>query len=139
MRRLLLFSLAVLFFSTGLHAQDSALAALQGRWTVAAAEHRGKPFDLIKGGVMTVSGSDFEIRTATGNLLRGKLQLDNSTRPFHMDLLHADGDRWEAIYETSGDSFRLNYVEANGKEPRPQTFTTSDTTEATVISLTRTR
>jgi hypothetical protein len=33
----------------------------------------------------------------------------------------------------------MNYVDAGGKDARPTTFTTSDTTEATVITLRRER
>jgi uncharacterized protein (TIGR03067 family) len=91
----------------------------------------------VKGGVMTVTGDAFEIRTASGNLLRGTLRLDPSKTPSQMDLLHADGTRWEAIYEVSGTDFRLNYVEADGKERRPDTFTTSDKTEASIVTMRR--
>jgi uncharacterized protein (TIGR03067 family) len=119
-------------------AQSTATSSpLQGRWVVTAAEHQGKPFDAIKGGVMTIAGDAFEVRTASGNVLKGTLQLDVSKQPWQMDLLHADGGRWQAIYAVEGDSFRLNYVDMDGKEPRPTTFTTSDTTEATVINLRR--
>jgi hypothetical protein len=54
-----------------------------------------------------------------------------------MDLLHADGERWEAICEVSGDAFRLNDVEAGGKDPRPTAFTTSDRTEETIVTMRR--
>jgi hypothetical protein len=54
-----------------------------------------------------------------------------------MDLIHADGARWEAIYIVEGETFRLNYVEAGGKDARPTTFVTNDATEATVIVLRR--
>jgi hypothetical protein len=54
-----------------------------------------------------------------------------------MDMIHADGARWEAIYIVEGETFRMNYVEAGGKDARPATFTTNDTTEATVIVLRR--
>lgn len=141
MRRLLLSlsSLAFAVFASGAHAQDAgaALAPLQGRWVVTGGEHEGKPLDAIKGGVMTIAGDAFEIRTASGNLLKGTLRLDRSKRPFQMDLLHADGVRWEAIYAVDGDAFRLNYVEAGGKDARPETFTTSDKTEASIVTLRR--
>ena len=116
---------------------QSILAPLQGRWVVTAAEHNGKPFDAIKGGVMTISSDGFEIRTASGNMLKGTLRLDPSKQPSQMDMTHADGARWEAIYAIDGETFRLNYVEAGGKDVRPTTFTTSNTTEATVITLRR--
>jgi uncharacterized protein (TIGR03067 family) len=112
-----------------------APAALQGRWVVIAAEHQGKPFDVLKGGVMTIAGEVFEVRTAAGTILTGTLQVDAARRPMEMDLLHADGARWQAIYDVSGDVFRLNYVEAGGKDPRPITFTTSDQTEETVVVM----
>jgi uncharacterized protein (TIGR03067 family) len=118
-------------------AQDrDALALLQGRWVVTSGEHNGKPLDAIKGGVLTISGDSFEIRTASGNLLKGTLRVDISKQPSHMDFLHADGTRWNAIYEVSGEAFRLNYVEA-GNDPRPAAFTTSDKTEETIVSLRR--
>jgi len=111
--------------------------ALQGRWTGAAGEHDGRPLDAIKGGVMTITGDAFEVRTASGNLLRGTLKVDTSKSPLQMDLLHADGARWEAIYEVSGDTFRLNYVEAGGKDGRPEAFATSDKTEASIVAMRR--
>jgi uncharacterized protein (TIGR03067 family) len=86
---------------------------------------------------MTIAGDGFEIRTASGNMLKGTLKLDPSKQPSLLDMVHADGERWEAIYAIEGDTFRLNYVEAGGKDSRPTTFTTSDTTEATIITLRR--
>ncbi len=131
-------SLVALVLTSGVRAQSpAATTPLQGRWVVTAAEHQGKPFDAIKGGVMTIAGDGFEVRTASGNLLKGTLTLDASKQPAQMDMTHADGARWEAIYVVDGDTFRLNYVEAGGKDPRPTTFTTNDATEATVIILRR--
>jgi uncharacterized protein (TIGR03067 family) len=118
-------------------APAAALAPLQGRWVVTGAEHGAKPFDAITGGVMTVTGERFEIRTAAGTLLQGSLRLETSTVPYRMDLLHADGARWEAIYEVSADTFRLNYVDAELKERRPEMFVTSESTEATIVMLRR--
>jgi uncharacterized protein (TIGR03067 family) len=131
-------TIVLLLFASLADAQaSSTLAPLQGRWVVSAAEHNGKPFDAIKGGVMTIASDGFEIRTASGNMLKGTLKLDPSTLPAQMDMIHADGARWEAIYAIEGDTFRLNYVEAGGKDPRPSTFTTSGASEATVITLRR--
>lgn len=110
---------------------------LQGRWVVTGGEHNGKPLDAVKGGVMTVTGEAFEVRTASGNMLKGTLRVDPAQTPAHMDLLHADGETWEAIYEVSGDAFRLNYVEAGGKDKRPTAFTTSAATEESIITMRR--
>jgi uncharacterized protein (TIGR03067 family) len=136
MHRLVFASVVSLLVITHGFAQSNT-AALQGRWVVTAAEHDGKPFDAIKGGVMTIAGDAFEVRTASGNMLKGTIRLDASKQPSQMDMIHADGARWEAIYDVQGDTFRVNYVEAGGKDQRPTTFTTSATTEATVIILRR--
>jgi uncharacterized protein (TIGR03067 family) len=136
MHRLVLASLVSFLIITHGFAQSN-IAALQGRWVVTSAEHDGKPFDAIKGGVMTIADDAFEVRTASGTMLKGRIRLDASKQPSQMDMIHADGARWEAIYDVQGDTFRMNYVEAGGKDQRPTTFTTSTTTEATVIILRR--
>lgn len=137
MSRLPLTAILVFVSSLAFAQTQTALAPLQGRWVVTAAEHEGKPFDAIKGGVMTITADSFEVRTASGNMLKGTLKIDPSTQPSQMDMIHADGARWEAIYAIDGETFRLNYVEAGGKDARPTTFATFDTTEATVITLRR--
>ena len=119
-----------------IHGQDAA-APLQGRWVVTGAEHNGKPMNSITGGVMIIAGTGFEIRNASGNVLKGTLRLDLSTRPLTMDFIHADGAEWEAIYEIAGDTLRLNYVEKGGKDPRPRAFTTSERTEESLVVLRR--
>jgi len=129
----------IVAIGSSLSAQDKAgtLAPLQGRWIVTSAEHNGKPLDAIKGGVMTVAGEAFEVRTASGNVLKGTLRPDSSKSPAHLDMLHADGEKWEAIYEVTGDTFRITYVEAGGKDPRPAMFTTSATTEESLVTMRR--
>lgn len=137
MQLFLLAILASAAASVGAQAPSPALAPLQGRWVVTGAEHNAKPLDAIKGGVMTIKGDAFEIRTASGNMLKGTLRLDASKKPGHMDLLHAGGDRWEAVYEMTADGFRMNYVEAGGKDARPAAFTTSEKTEESLVVLRR--
>lgn len=138
MRRLVLPVLCLVWLCQGgLDAQDATSAPLQGRWVVTAGEHGGKPMDAIKGGVMTIAGNAFEIRTASGNVLKGTLRLDASTSPFKMDLVHADGGVWEAVYETTADTMRLNYVEKGGRDPRPVSLTTSPKTEESMVTLRR--
>jgi uncharacterized protein (TIGR03067 family) len=91
----------------------------------------------LNGGVMTVNGSAFEIRTASGTMLKGTLSLDAAKKPSHMDMVHADGLEWEAIYEVTGDTMRLNYVVKGEKDPRPAAFKTSEKTEESLIVLRR--
>ena len=105
---------------------------------VTGGEHGGKPMDSLKGGVMNVTGQrvrDSGRRAATCS--RARCALDASTRPFKMDMVHADGDGWEAIYETTADTLRLNYVEKGGKDPRPTAFATSEKTEESIVMLRR--
>ena len=116
---------------------QEASAPLHGRWVVLDGEHTGNPKKGLTGGVMTITGRAFEIRTASGNMLKGTLTLDASKKPAQMDLVHADGAVWEAVYETSGDTFRLNYVEKGEKDPRPASFRTSEKTEESLIVLRR--
>jgi uncharacterized protein (TIGR03067 family) len=135
-RLAVILAVACVFPAVSLTAQDAA-ASLQGRWVVVDAEHNGKPMTGLNGGVMTVTGSAFEIRTASGNVLKGTLKVDATKKPAHMDLVHADGAVWEAVYETAGDTFRLNYVEKGQKDPRPASFKTSEETEESLIVLRR--
>jgi uncharacterized protein (TIGR03067 family) len=79
----------------------------------------------------------FEIHTASGKILKGELRFDRDRHPARVDLVHDDMTKWEAIYEVTGDEFRLNYIETGGKDVRPTTFTTSKTTEASLVVLRR--
>ena len=117
--------------------QADALAPLQGRWVVTAGEHNGESMDSLNGGVMAIDGAAFEITTVSGNVLTGTLEVDASMRPTHLDLLHASGTRWEAVFEVDGTLFRLNYVDASGVDPRPTGFTTLPTNEESLIVLNR--
>ncbi len=127
-------AIALVCSAARVSAQD---ASIQGRWVVVDAEHNAKPMKGLNGGVMTVTGSAFEIRTASGNVLKGTLKLDATKKPAQMDLVHADGTVWEAVYEAAGDTFRMNYVEKGEKDPRPTGFKTSEKTEESLIVLQR--
>ena len=116
---------------------QAADSALQGNWTVIAAQHGGKPMDGLKGGTMTVTNNRFEIHTASGNTLKGRLQLDTSKKPATMGLLHDSGLRWEAIYDVNGDDFRLNYIDTAAGEKLPTAFRTTESSEATLVILKR--
>jgi uncharacterized protein (TIGR03067 family) len=116
---------------------QSGFGSLQGRWVVTAGEHNGLPMDGLNGGVMTVDGNSVDIETASGNVLTGTLEADLSMRPPHLDLLHADGTRWEAVFDVDGATFRLNYVATGGLDPRPTGFTTLPTNEESLVVLQR--
>ena len=133
--------LSLLLVNPGpLSAQDAGqddLQTLQGEWTVAAAEQGGRPFDVIVGGVLTITGDQFALVTATGNELAGQIRLDPAQSPRQLDFVHDDGLLWEAIYVAEADFFRLNYVEASPETPRPTMFVTGSDTPGTVIVMER--
>ena len=118
-------------------ADQDDLQTLQGEWTVAAAEQGGRPFDVIVGGVLTITGDRFALVTATGNELAGQIRLDAAPSPRHLDFVHDDGLLWEAIYVATPDFFRLNYVEASPETPRPTMFVTGSDARGTVIVMER--
>lgn len=128
-------------FPTHARAQNlsaTALAMLQGTWTVVAAEQRGKPFDAIKGGQLTIAGATFQLQTAAGNEFSGTIRLNTAVTPRQIDFVHATGGTvWEAIYSVTDDLFRLNYIEANGVDARPTLFATSAETAGTIIAMAR--
>ena len=116
---------------------EDDIRTLQGEWTVAAAEQRGRPFDVIVGGVLTITDDRFELLTATGNAFEGQIRVDASKSPRELDFRHDDGLLWEAIYVAQPDFFRLNYVEADADTPRPTLFVTTADTPGTVIVMQR--
>lgn len=121
-------------------AQDRAadeFRKLQGTWVVLGGEHNGKPLEGIQGGALTFKDQAFALRTASGRDYTGEVKIDASTSPRQIDLLHSDGTLWEAIYTVDGDAFKLNYVEAGGKDKRPTLFSTSSETEASIVVLRR--
>jgi len=132
-------AIGILVIHGMLIAQTSSLAtALQGSWTVVAAQHEGKPMEGLNGGVLTVTGERFEIHTAGGSELKGKLRWDTDKTPQEMDLQHDSGMLWLAIFEVQGDVFKLNYLDSSTKEKRPQSFRTATGSEASLVVLKRT-
>jgi uncharacterized protein (TIGR03067 family) len=117
--------------------QSEELQMLQGGWQVVAAEQRGKPFDVIRGGALVITEKNFFLKTAAGNEFKGELRLNVSASPRQLDFVHADGKVWEAIYTVDDDAFRLNYVEAGGRDKRPTLFATSSESPGTVIVMNR--
>lgn len=123
-----------------LAAQDRAaeeLARLQGAWAVVAGEQNGKPFDAIRGGTLTVTDRTFALRTAGGNEFKGEIRIKVSTSPAQLDFVHENGMVWEAIYSVDEDAFKLNYVEAGGRDQRPTVFATSTGTAGTIVVMRR--
>lgn len=144
MRRLtraIVVSLLVWSCATSVAAQDPVaeeFKKLEGGWMVVAAEQRGKPFDAIRGGALIIEGRNFFLRTAAKNELKGELRIDPSKSPKQLDFVHAEGGVvWHAIYSVDEEMFRLNYVDASGRDPRPTLFATSSDSAGTVIVMNR--
>jgi len=114
------------------------LKKLEGGWIVVAAEQRGKPFNAIRGGGLLIEGRTFLLRTAAKNEFKGELRIDPSKSPKQLDFIHAGtGVVWQAIYSVDEETFRLNYVEAGGRDPRPTLFATSSESAGIVIVMNR--
>src|SRR5262245_35246623 len=140
MRPILTFLIAGLLWANVTVAQEPAadeLRKLQGVWTVTAAEQRGRPLDVIKGGILTVADRAFALKTAAGNEFKGDIRINPSVSPRQLDFLHASGPVWEAIYTVNDDVLRLNYVEGGGADKRPTLFATSADSAGTVIVMRR--
>src|SRR5687768_7461828 len=86
---ILLFLFVILGPSQDITAEE--FSKLQGNWTVTAAELRGMPFDIIKGGHLTITGKNFAVHTATGRDLEGELRINSTTSPAQLDFVHSDG------------------------------------------------
>ena len=110
-------------------------AALQGSWTVRAAEQGGQPFDAIVGGMLTIDNETFALTTAVGNEFSGALELDDSASPARIDFHLTDGTHWTGIYTVGNGMLRLNYVDAGEGAERPEVFATTADTPGTVIVL----
>lgn len=118
------------------HADE--LRKIEGGWIVVAAEQRGRPFEVIRGGGLVIEGTAFSLKTAAGNEFKGQIRVDPTKSPKQLDFVHdKEGLVWEAIYTVSDEAFRLNYVEAGGADKRPTLFATSTDTAGTVIVMNR--
>ena len=110
--------------------QDRAVEeymALQGAWQVTAAEQNGKPFDAVKGGVLTITDRSFDLRTTAGSEFSGELRLNPSTSSGELDFVNAAGATvWEGNYTADGDVLRINYVEAAVHDGRPPGASSAD-------------
>jgi uncharacterized protein (TIGR03067 family) len=139
--RLIVAVAALCLSASSVFTQDqkaAELAKLQGGWMVVAAEQRGKPLDSIRGGGLVIEGTTFFLRTAAKNEFKGDIRIDPTKSPKQLDFVHATGGVvWQAIYTVDEETFRLNYVEAGGRDSRPTLFATSADSAGTVIVLNR--
>jgi len=143
MKRILLLALLAslsIFSNDAISEEPSAstdFATLQGHWVVTAAEQSGRPFDIIKGGLMTVAGDDFVIKTVAGNRFDGKVRLDSNVTPKQIDFLLSTGALWEGIYTVTPSVLRINRVESEDGIDRPTVFATTADTPGLIMVMRR--
>lgn len=114
------------------------LRKLEGGWVVVAAEQRGKPFDVIRGGGLVIEGTTFALKTAAGNEFKGHVRVDAGKSPKQLDFVHdKDGVVWEAIYTVTDETLRLIYVDTGDGDRRPSIFATSADSPGTIIVMNR--
>jgi len=113
------------------------LTAMQGNWVVTAAEQNGRPFDIIKGGLMTVADDRFVINTVAGNRFDGKVRLNTDVTPKQIDFVLSTGAIWEGIYTVSPSVLRINRVESEDGIARPTIFATTADTPGLIMVMRR--
>lgn len=127
--RNLLAALAVSGFLliTAVRAQDDAkkaLAKMEGKWTIIAAERDGKADDTLKGAVRVNMGDKYTLTMKGGKPFSGTFKIDPTKKPKTMDMMPTDGRYKDktllAIYEFDGDTMKVCFAEP-GKE-RPTAF-----------------
>lgn len=122
-------------------AASKELKALQGTWTVVAAEQDGDSLDRIVGGVMVVKDNNFHIKTKSGTELKGDLVLNPTKKPKHIDYVHQEGllkdKKWEGIYELKDDALKIIYAEADSDKERPTEFKTLKNSKLLLLELKR--
>ncbi len=79
----------------------------------------------------------FALLTAADDEFQGRIRIDATRSPGHLDFVHDDGLLWQAIFVAQPDFFRLNYVEADTDTTRPTMFVTTADTPGTVIVMQR--
>lgn len=98
-------------------------AKLQGEWTLASLEMDGEAAPA--GGGIAIDGDRFRAEGMGGGYA-GTIELDETARPRHIDLIFTEGPEAgninRGIYELSGDTFRL-CLNMAGKA-RPRSFST---------------
>jgi uncharacterized protein (TIGR03067 family) len=111
---------------TGSAAKEAAsdpLAPLQGTWEIVSVEKEGSqlPQDDIGGMTVMIAGSAYKLINKD-NVSKGTFTLDASKDPKQMDVHHqtenGDAPTMPAIYEITGDNFRVCYNPEGGERPR---------------------
>jgi len=115
---------------TGSAAKEAAadpLAPFQGTWEIVSVEKEGSqlPQDDVAGMTVMIAGSAYKLINKD-NVSKGTFTVDASKDPKQMDVHHqtenGDAPTMPAIYEITGDNFRVCYNPEGGE--RPTSFST---------------
>jgi uncharacterized protein (TIGR03067 family) len=98
----------------------------QGTWVMVSGMEEGKKLSEkeMKGSSLTVDGDQHTVKVA-GKTHKGTHKLDATKKPKTIDITDTEGPfkgtTIRAIYELSGDEFKICYAPAN-KDRRPKDF-----------------
>jgi uncharacterized protein (TIGR03067 family) len=127
----------LLLLAAPLVAQDKAVTAMAGTYTVKEMAREGKaaPDDVRKGVSAVKIAGDKITFTQNGKELVAKLRADSTKKPAEIDLL-PEGDQFDkgrafkGIYELKGDTLTITFVE-DGE--RPKDFATDAKTATKLV------
>lgn len=119
MRLLLVLSLGLLL---GAEDAKSDMKLFEGTWIMVSGEHDGKveDADYLKKSHLEVKGDTHTV-TLGGKTRKATHKLDPSKKPKTIDISLDDGNKIEAIYELSADTFKI-CLPVKGGKPRPKEF-----------------
>ena len=103
----------------------SDIDALQGEWAAIEMVANGEkvPGEAVAGIKLKIKGNAYSVDTGNGED-QGTFKLVEGGNPRSMDVTAGSGDQLAAIYELSGDTFKLCYA-INGAA-RPKEFKSAD-------------
>jgi uncharacterized protein (TIGR03067 family) len=113
--------------SAAKEAAADPLAPLQGTWEIVSVEKEGSqlPQDDVAGMTVMIAGSAYKLINKD-NVSKGTFTVDALKDPKQMDVHHqtenGDAPMMPAIYEITGDNFRVCYNPEGGE--RPKSFST---------------
>jgi uncharacterized protein (TIGR03067 family) len=118
---------------------DSAAADLrqmQGDWVVAELVANGDkvPDSDLASLKLQMKGNEYSVNGPEGQQ-QGTLKLNDRTNPKSMDVTSSSADEVPAIYEITGDTFRVCYAPNGGS--RPTEFKSTDGSGITLITFKR--
>src|SRR4051794_20063645 len=118
MRLLVVLSLGLLL---GAEDAKNDMKAFEGTWLLVSGEHDGKAEsdDFHKKSRLEVKGNKHTVKLGDMSH-KATHKLDASKKPKTIDVTLDDGTKIEAIYELSGDTFKI-CLPAKGKD-RPKEF-----------------